>query len=159
MNVLDAAYHTVHDYPGGAAALALRLGKSCSSLSHEVKPPAGSTAKHGLLDAVKIMQLAGDYRVLHAIAAQCGGMFVPLPELAEESPCAHGVARVAREFADVMGEVASSMADAVVSDNELARIERAWGELLQAGQGMLAHIAALNEAGKPAPLRVAGGRK
>lgn len=150
MDIRDAAYHTVHDYPGGASALALRLGKSCTTLNHEVKPPAGSSAKLGLLDAVKIMEMSGDHRVMHAIAARLGQMVIPLPQLDADSPGANHLADVAREFAEVMQEVALGAADGRISDNERARIERSWGELLVAGQRMLAHFASLNAAGKPA---------
>ncbi len=38
MNIVDAAYHTVHDYPGGANALAPRMGiKSPAVLNSKVK--------------------------------------------------------------------------------------------------------------------------
>ena len=39
MNILDAAYHTVHDYKGGANALAPRMGmKSPAVLNSKVNP-------------------------------------------------------------------------------------------------------------------------
>lgn len=34
MNLADAAYNTVHDYPGGASSLAPRLGMSSHMLSN-----------------------------------------------------------------------------------------------------------------------------
>ena len=37
MNITDAAYNTVHDYPGGASALAARMGiKSPAVLNSKV---------------------------------------------------------------------------------------------------------------------------
>lgn len=33
MKVKDALYHAVHDYPGGAASLAPRMGVSASTLA------------------------------------------------------------------------------------------------------------------------------
>lgn len=152
MNVLDAAYHTVHDYPGGAEALAVRLGnKRGTSLSHEVRPPAGSTAKLGLMTAVEIMELSGDLRILNAI---CGRLNcappVPLPAGDHEDGCAAALAaEVARDFAELMGEVARDVADSVITDNELQRLERRFGELVAAGQRMLAHFGQINATAKP----------
>jgi hypothetical protein len=87
MNILDAAYHTVHDYPGGASALAPRLGKSHATLSHEVRPPANSQAKLGLRDAQRIMALTGDYRILQAQAAELGFFLVRWIESVRDAAC------------------------------------------------------------------------
>lgn len=151
MSIRDAAYHTVHDYPGGVAELASRLGKHVTTLNHEVRPPVHSSAKLGLLDAAKVMDFADDNRILDALAAARGCMVVPLPRLAvEDGASFEHVARIAREFAEFMAEVATDMADGRISDNELARIEREFGELVATGQRLLAHCQALNAAGKPA---------
>lgn len=152
MNVLDALYHTVHDFDGGAEALAVRLGKRGTSLCHEVRPPVGGTAKAGLLDAVKIMEITHDYRTLHAMAARCGFMAVPLPHLDDD---AHAdttgfLAEVAKEFSDVMQVVAAGAADGAISDSELAALERQWGELVAAGVRLLGNFTAKNAEGRSA---------
>jgi hypothetical protein len=163
--LLDAFYTLVHKtYPGGAEALAPRLGKAPGSLCHEVRPPKSSSAKLGLVDAVEIMELADDTTPLQLICARFGGMFVRLPQLneAHENTMAH-TARVAAEFADVLRVVSETMADGRVSANEVREIERQSGELFTAVQRMLTHMQALHEAGKPpeverplyAPLRAA----
>ena len=77
MNVIDAAYGVVHDYPGGSDSLAPRLGKASVTLSHEVARVG--TAKLGLDTAVKVSVLTGDFRILDAFALQCGRMVLPLP--------------------------------------------------------------------------------
>ena len=57
MNIIDAAYHTVHDYPGGATALALRLGiKSPAVLNSKVNPNT-DTHHITLVEAIKIMAI------------------------------------------------------------------------------------------------------
>jgi len=145
MNIDDAAYHTVHDYPGGAAALAPRMGKSASSLSHEVKPPANSTAKLGLRDAQRIMVFTGDLRILQAQAAELGQLCLPMPTVSDAGDqSAEHLSALAREFADVLSDVAMTLADGKVTDNEMARIERSFGEMVAAGQKMLVHLGALN---------------
>lgn len=152
MNVLDAAYHTVHDYPGGAEALAVRLGnKRGTSLSHEVRPPVGSTAKLGLITAVEIMELSSDYRILNAICARLNcAPPVPLPslEMCDGTATRH-VASVAKEFGELMADVARDASDGVITDNELARIGKSFGELVAAGQQLLALLTQINETGKP----------
>jgi hypothetical protein len=153
-HLLDAFYNLVHKvYPGGATALAPRLSKSSTTLCHEVRPPQGSSAKLGLMDALEIMEMT-DTRPLQLICQQFGGMFVPLPQLGSqhENTMAH-TAAVATEFSDVLREVSTKLADGHVSDNDLRSIQREWGELLSVGQAMLTHLAALNEAGR-APLHV-----
>ena len=149
MSVRDALYHTVHDYDGGAEALAQRLGKRGTSLCHEVRPPAGSTAKAGLLDAVKIMEISGDHRALHAINAQLGYMAVQLPNLdgAPESTISH-LAAMSKEFNDVVQAAAVSAADGVISDNELNQVQRQIGELVAASQALLSDFVNQNAKGK-----------
>lgn len=149
MNVRDAAYYLVRDYPGGAVALAPRLGKKANTLSQEVRPPEGSAAKFGLLDAVTAMAFSGDHRVLYAIAAELGYVAVPMPDLADEhGEGAERLAAVAREFADVLTAAAGALADGTVTDNELRSVERQWSELVAEGQRLLQQFVALNEAGK-----------
>lgn len=154
MNLLDAAYHTVHDYPGGPDALAQRLGKHATTLRHEVRPPAGSTAKLGLQTARTIMEFSGDHRILHALATEMGQFCIPLPALPEGNEgSADELSRLAREFSDVVGAVATAMADGRVTDNELRMLERQSGELVAAVQRMLRHFSQLNAASKPIALR------
>ena len=153
MNLLDAAYHVVHDYPGGAQSLAPRMGKSASTLSHEVT--ATGTAKLGLLDAAKITDLTGDLRLLTAFAANAGQMLVPLPGAGAlvSDDCMRGLAHSAVEFGELCQEVAGSLADGSISDNELGRIDAGCGELFAAIYAMRQALAARNAAGKPGPAR------
>lgn len=148
MNVLTAAYNVVSDYRGGAVALAPLLGKSPSSLSHEVSPTCAH-AKLGLLDAVKITAFSGDWRILHAFAAEVGALVVPIHSNAGgEAETLAALSRMAKEFADLVGATGLAMADGQVSDNELALLEREAGDLVAAAQQVLALARARNEAGK-----------
>ena len=69
--VADAAYNTVHDYPGGAEALAPRMGKSAKVLDSKVSRNV-STHRLTLHEAVQIMGLTGDHRMLRAICRHLG---------------------------------------------------------------------------------------
>lgn len=151
MNILDAAYNLVHDYPGGAHSLGPRMGKSPNTLNHEVA--GDGTAKFGLVDAVKASTLSGDFRILHAFGEECNHMCIPLPPADGNTTTSDILANLAtssKRFAELCNEVISSAADGEVSDNELDRIQRARAELLthlaQLGQSAIQ----LNQASKPA---------
>lgn len=83
MNLLDAAYHTVHDYPGGATALAPRIGiKSHAVLNSKVNP---NTETHHLtlLETSKLIGITGDYRILQSLCAENGKVAIDLPDIPE----------------------------------------------------------------------------
>lgn len=128
MDVLTAAFHVVHDGPGGAGAVAQFLGKARGTLDHEVNPPQGSSAKLGLLDAVKISKLRRDHRILFAVADELGYVCIARPEAAGGDATTQDVLRragtLAREVAETFQEVNSSLADGTVTPNEMARVER-----------------------------------
>lgn len=138
MDVLDAAYRLVRAYPGGAASLGPRIGKSPTTLSHEVRPPQGSTAKLGLETAYDISTLSGDREILNAFAAGMNCMVIPLPgALDPDTDVAQQTAQLAREFAELMTDISLSTADRRISDNEMAQIKSTWGDLVQAGQALI----------------------
>ncbi|MBC7620900.1 MAG: hypothetical protein H7293_18265 [Candidatus Saccharibacteria bacterium] len=155
MNLLDAAYNVVHDYKGGAQSLAPRMGKSASTLSHEVA--ADGSAKLGLLDAEKITHLTGDLRILVAFATNAGQMLVPLPGAIDSGgdDCMVRLAGMAQEFGILCNEVASDLADGKISDNELARIDDECGKMICAVHSMRKALLLRNQSGKPASLRAA----
>lgn len=83
MNILDAVYHTVHDFKGGATALAIQLGiRSPAVLNSKVNP---NTETHHitLLEAVKLMVITGDYRILQSLCAELGKVAIDLPDIPE----------------------------------------------------------------------------
>lgn len=83
MNILDAAYNTVHDFPGGASALAPRIGiKSPAVLNSKVNPNT-DTHHLTLLEASKMMAITGDYRILQNLNAEHGKIAIDLPTIPE----------------------------------------------------------------------------
>lgn len=148
MSVSDAAYNVVHDYPGGAAALQLRMGKS--NLSGEVNPNV-KTAKLGIEDAVALQILANDYRILYAMAADCRHFLpVPMPDGLEQSDeqCIKTVSELVKESADVVTATVESLADGEISDNDLARFDRECGELMVKVQQLRQQLATKHARGK-----------
>lgn len=152
MSPLDAARLTAEDYPGGVPAMALRLGKSWESLRKEMSPPDGSTAKLGLLDALRMMTRSGDYRIADAIEAELGRFALPLPVLDNAVPndaLADHFVHISKEFGEVLQETAVRAADGDISDNDVAAVEEQWGQLMAAGSAMLKHLVALNAQRRP----------
>ncbi|EYC51714.1 hypothetical protein AZ34_11960 [Hylemonella gracilis str. Niagara R] len=155
MDLRDVAANVVHDYPGGAVSLAPRVGKNPTTLAHELN--GTGVAKLGLMDAERIVQATGDLRILEAFALNCRQMLVPLPDLPADPVVDESISRLAvaaREFGDYCREVAVSLADGQVSDNELARIDREAGELIASLHGVRAAVAQINLRGKPAEWKV-----
>ena len=150
MDLRDVAANVVHDYPGGAPSLAPRIGKNATTLAHEVH--GTGAAKLGLLDAEKITLRTKDHRILEAFALNCGHMVVPLPAVYEgdTDDCMAKLADTAREFGDLCSEVAKSLADGGISDNEMARIDREAGQLIASLGTLREALSRRNQESKPA---------
>lgn len=121
MNILDAAYNTVHDYPGGAAALAPRMGmKSAAVLNSKVNP---NTETHhlSLVEASKMMAMTGDFRVLQELNAEHGKIAIDLPEIPEcrDMSLTDKVLCIGMKGGDVMSLFREIMADGRITQGEV----------------------------------------
>ncbi|HEL3748648.1 TPA: phage regulatory CII family protein [Stenotrophomonas maltophilia] len=132
MNVLDAAYDTVHDYPGGAGPLAERLTRlnkdgervpmSEAVLNSKVNP--NTTSHHlTLAEADRLMGLTGDYRILHALAGT-HGFVVQRVEAPETGSIIHALLVAAAAKGDLAETIAQVMADNRITGNESGRVSR-----------------------------------
>ena len=132
MNVQDALYHAVHDYPGGCAALAPRLGKAPSTLQN-MADPRQDTHQWSLRAVRGVLQFTNDMRPLHALCEENGGVFVPTARLANSSlpDLYHGLAKLAKEFGDVPREVEAAMGDNKISPHEAVNIQKQLMELIE----------------------------
>ncbi|MRI41712.1 hypothetical protein D5301_05575 [Stenotrophomonas sp. MH181796] len=122
MNVTDAAYDTVHQYPGGSEALAPRMGMSAATLRGKVNPNTGRNLL-SLQEADALMARTGDYRILHALAATHG--FVLQASTAPKGGTIITAMLAAQAAKGDLAElVADAMADDRISGNESDRITR-----------------------------------
>lgn len=153
--LLIAARLVVRDM-GGADQAARHLGKSGSTLAHEIDPNYPS-AKLGLLDAATLSAAASDARIASAFAAECGGVYLQLPQAASEADddTMRHITALVGEFGDVLREVSSAAADGCVTDNELDRVQREAVEVIAGLQRLLVHLAQRNQAAKPLLRRAA----
>lgn len=144
MSVADAAYHVVHDYPGGAAALQVRMGKT--NLSAEVNPNVPG-AKLGLEDSVTAQLMARDFRILYAMAMELGHYPPPLmPEGAagDGEVCLQALSETAKEFSDLVAAVVAAAADGHISDNEMSLINKERDQLIVKVQALMQRLASLH---------------
>src|SRR5207248_9137137 len=117
MDVLDAAYHTAHSYPGGVPALAQRMPPvlnargdlapmSASTLQHKVNPNC-HTHNLSVREARDMMVLSEDYRMLYALSSELGHVCLRSRASHEGSTLDH-VMRSTKEFGEVLATVAKS---------------------------------------------------
>lgn len=140
--ILDAAYHVLHDYPGGSTSLAPRIGKNPFTMSSEVR--GVGTAKLGLVDAVKMSVVANDRRILNAFAYEMGCMVLVLPTNGRHVNTFTQLGQLAREFGDYVEKLSAAVEDGKVTDNELARVREELAELVVAAQALEAEASRLN---------------
>ncbi|MDM0086765.1 MULTISPECIES: phage regulatory CII family protein [unclassified Variovorax] len=156
MNILDTVRRMARSYPGGVDAVALRLGKSPSTLEKELRGAPGY--KLGAEDALEIsrfcVELKTDDCLSYAqlVAMGTEATLVPLPTGAPGSVkvCMRAVSQASKEACDMLGEASASLDDDYVNDNELRRIDGACMELVTSVLTMRRVMAENNLAGPPA---------
>lgn len=141
MNVDDSAYHLVHEYPGGSAALGARIGMSGALLGNKVNPNNGRNVLT-LGEAVQITGVTGDLRILHAWAAEVDCRLVPLSGGDSGTLVSTLLAHSAQhgEFAEVLQQ---SLADGVITEREMRDIEAAGGSIVGALVKLLRQVKSL----------------
>lgn len=147
MKTVLAAYATVHDYPGGAAEVAEGLGIGKQVLINKVNPQ--NTTHHLTLgEAERLIQFTQDMRILHALADEVGGIFIPLSKNGDARAVSvvNDIGRMSQDFGALLKEVADDIQDGVISANELKRIQNEASDLRATLAILMADIAAMYEA-------------
>lgn len=140
MNIADAAYTAVHDYPGGASALAPRLGVSGSILSNKVNPNI-NTHHLTLAEAMRVMTLTGDVRILHAMCSELQYMAIPLPTVGDVDVMQAMTATIS-EFGAYIKASSDALQDNKVTKLELRNINKKMGNLMAQGGKFMALLEA-----------------
>lgn len=129
MNTSDAAYHTVHDYPGGSVSLGPRVGISDAVLRNKVniRTPREEKRHHLTFEeAQRIVAMTGDFRMLQAWAHAEGFLLVKAPE-GNDSDMAvlEQVVGLGVANGQFMQTIHSALADGRVDQQELEAIRQA----------------------------------
>lgn len=149
MNPELAAYHTVHDWPGGAEALAPMMGMSATILRGKVNP---NDAKHHLTlrESAALMAITGDDRILHALAAEQGAV-IHYTNADEAADLRDAVLRAVSAKGRLTERVADAVSDGLVTGREADDIERHCAE----SQAATAEVARQARAQVRRPVRAA----
>ena len=142
-SVLDAAYLTAHNQPGGIPALAARMGVNATVLSHKLNP--NNTTHHlTVRDLVTVMHMTGSTSPLHALCMEFGHMALPIPSVTGDDATAEALMATCKEFADFLQSTTEAIKDKKVTKLELRDIRKELGEMIAAA-GKLEAIAASME--------------
>lgn len=138
-DVIDAAYHTAHGFPGGVAALGQRMGMVPSTLMSKV---ALNNSSHHLTlrEAVTMQEVTGNVSILQAMAASLGYDIVKSIGAASDDPTTLNWQMVGA-LADMQHAIADAMQHGV-SRNSLHRVEVRAAEASSAINNMVAALRA-----------------
>lgn len=143
-SVLDAAYLTAHNYPGGVPALAARMAVNATVLSHKLNQ--NNTTHHlTARDLVTIMHMSNNLAPLHALCMEFGHMALPIPSVSDCDATSDALMQMCKEFSDFLQRTTEAMADRKVTQLELRSIRKELGEMIAAA-GRLEAVAASMEA-------------
>lgn len=142
MNVIDAAHRIAHEYPGGAEALAPRMGIGAAVFRSKLNPHT-ETHHLTLRESVRLQQLAQRYDVLHAMADELGHIAIPLPSV-PDGEMAHALARTCAEFGEYLGRIDQALTDGAVTPNELKHLEKELTEMVAQAAHMQSLLASMS---------------
>ena len=146
MNVLDAAHQIAHEYPGGAPALAVRMGFKSPKVFEGKVNPNDPTHILGLLEALRMQELSERYDILYAMADQLGHVAIRLPDV-DNGDVSRLLADFCGEFGDYMREIDKSMSDKRVTPNEAKRLQKELIEMIAAATRLNSRLTQM--VGKP----------
>jgi hypothetical protein len=138
MNVQDAAHLIGHEYPGGAKALAERMGINQAVFNSKLNP---NTVTHHLtlVESLRMQQLAGRFDILHAMADELGFVCIAKPHLSDDCTT-QTITRTCAEFGDFMREVNEALQDGDVTRNELLEVQKELLDLIAAATALGSHL-------------------
>ncbi|PJL44724.1 phage regulatory CII family protein [Stenotrophomonas maltophilia] len=145
MNVTDAAYDTVHQYPGGSEPLAERMRLSGATLRGKVNPNNDRNVL-SLQEADSMMGKTGDFRILHALCAE-HGFIAQRVDAPESGTLITALLAAAAAKGDLAELVSEAMADNRISPNEADAIARACQQVMAALVQVSQHAEAAAERG------------
>lgn len=140
MNIQDAAHRIGHEYPGGAVALAHRMGIGPVVFNSKLNP---NTLTHhlSLAEAQRMQLLTGRTDILEAMADELGYVIVKIPDCANDIDIAKATRKAVVEFGEWMDQIDRSLDDGAVTTNELKAIEKELVEMMAQAQKLTAALA------------------
>ncbi|OZI17948.1 hypothetical protein CAL18_12515 [Bordetella genomosp. 7] len=147
MNTTDAAYHTVHDYPGGSESLGPRVGISPAVLRNKVNPN-NDTHHLSFAEAQRLVAMTDDERMLRAWAHSRGLLLIKAPE-GDRSDSDMSVLEAVVETSVAQGQfmqtIHAALADGKVDPQEIEAINQAKRVLQTAAEGVSQRMQGMSE--------------
>src|SRR5690606_27078569 len=147
MNSIDAAYSTVHDYPGGSESLGPRVGISPAVLRNKVNPN-NDTHHLTFAEARRIADMTGDFRMLKAWAHEAGFLLVKAPDTCT-TECDMSVLEQIAGFMVACGgfgaEIHASLADGKVTKDEVEKVEHRAREVMRSAAEIKQRMEGMSE--------------
>ena len=143
-NLDFAIYHTVHDFPGGARALASHVAVRAGTLNNKADP-ACDTHNLTYQEGIAIQLATKDYRIISAEASILGGSFLLHEDLCNVSDVAlldTWAAWMAQEGLTAQA-VRDSLEDSKITREESQKIHRKMHESIQRALEFLRRIDSL----------------
>lgn len=139
MNVLDAAYNAVHDYPGGAEALAPRIGVSSGQMLRNKVNPNQEGHHLNLHEAVKVVELTGDSRIPAAFASLVGCVILPVAQFngISDMHLLETYTKMIAELGDFSNSFHQALSDGRITPKEIAQLEQQMSEFQAAGAELI----------------------
>lgn len=125
MNVKDAVHATVRAYPGGAEALAPRVGMTPGVLRNKANPNS-DTHRTAIEEASAIMGVSGDFQILHALAAEHGFVCLRADDVGDcTAPVLDLILGAQAKEGTLSQTLLAALSDGVITPNELGAISGA----------------------------------
>lgn len=146
MNVLVAAYHTVHQYKGGASALAPLVLMNPAVLRSKVDLNV-STHHLRLDESVTIQSVTGDHRICRAMNEELGYL-PPIPRVdvaVSDAALLETYTRLMSELGDFSGKFHQALADGKLTSREIDGLQAEMLEFFAAGEELLSRARQIAE--------------
>jgi hypothetical protein len=156
--IRQIAWALARRFEGGVETAAREVGKPYETFRRELAGAAGYKLGADELDVLTQAAVArgidDPLAIVNRMAQNVGALVLQLPQQVDDGgdtfKC---LAEAAQEFGVFMREVAETMADGSVSDNELREVEVECSKLMGKVRACLGNLRAINEAAKPQSLR------
>lgn len=137
-----AAYAAVHDFKAGAQVLATQLGMPLSALYNKVNSSLDSH-QLTLREAISLMAITRDYRLLGAIAQALGHVAIPVIE--SDAPTGDAellslYARLHRQLGQFSGSIEVALRQGAIVQENIKWIERDFFEAITAGLTFISRL-------------------
>lgn len=139
LNLEMACYKAVHEYRGGVPAVAGAMGWNPRTLQNKLNPTQ-ETHKLTAIEVEGILALTHDARILDAVCAQYGAVWIDLQGLggdAGDMAMLDNITETVTRVGDLSRKVQESLADGRVDADEMRALETAVMRLTQAGFAVL----------------------